>query len=178
MSYRLLSFLLGGLLASSAACSSSPSTYYDSASLLAEDLLTQLEQRTDLRNVRLLVAQFQPCERASDGQIIPIYNPMMAARHRLSAMRIRHEIMGVLAPRLPVIEPDDNDPTRSTSVTDLLNEAKELGATAVLSGNFTMEGDHVLVLLRVVSADDRVILAAAEGLVPHAQTPMPSMSPQ
>ncbi len=178
MSQRLLALLATGLLAAASACTVTPSTYYDSAGLLAEDLLAQLEQRVDLRNIRLLVADFQPCERGPDGALIPIYDPTMAARHHLSSMRIRHEIMGILAPRLPVIEPADSSAEGAPSVSSLLEEAKELGATAVLSGNYTMEGNYVLLLLRVVSTEDRVILAATEGLVPHAQAPMAQMPAQ
>ncbi len=165
-------------------CALPQRNYRESASELAEELVLQLEQRVDTRNMRVLVIEFRPCERMADGSLLPMVDDAMAAQHQLTSMRIRHEIMGNLAPYLPVLEPPDGPLVRTedsgVSITlDRFEMAKEIGATAVLTGNFTMEdtkeGHEILLFLRLVSVEDRIILAATEGLVPHPVTPYSAM---
>jgi len=161
------------------ACASPGVSYKLSTVTLADELVAQLEQRADLRNMKILVEEFRPCERFEDGSFLPVVNVDMATQHQLTAIRLRHAIMGTLAPQVPVIEPASGPVVRIQEsgikkTLDRFDAADELGATAILTGNFAMEdtdqGEGILLFLRLVSVEDRVILAATEGLLDHPKT--------
>lgn len=153
------------------ACASVP-TFHGSAVALGGTLVAQLERRVDLRNQRVYVADLQPCHRTESGDVVPM-DPAMALRHRLSAQRFKHELMGVLASEVRVLESESlpMPPGAQQGPGAVYEQAQALGATAVLLGNYVMEGDHVLVMLRVVDAAEKTVLATSEGLVPHATLP-------
>ncbi|PCJ52671.1 MAG: hypothetical protein COA70_11800 [Planctomycetota bacterium] len=161
------------------ACASPPVDHLTSTIGLADELVAQLEQRAELRNVKILVEEFLPCERFEDGSYLPVVDVDMATQHQLEAIRLRHAIMGALVPQVPVIEPAMGPVVRIQEsgirkTLDRFEAAKELGATAILTGNFAMEdtdrGEGILLFLRLVSVEDRVILAATEGLLDHPKT--------
>ena len=160
--------LLAGLFS---ACASHPPTYTESAQSLADRIVDRLEARRDLRSIRLYIDDFQPCHRL-ESELVAM-NPSMALRHEISARRLKHEIMGVLAPKLTVLESDADGPEPASAATDAtFAHATAMGASAILRGNFAMDGDDFVVMLRVVDVQDRTVLAAAEGVVPHARAPL------
>lgn len=168
---------LAALAALLVSCASTP-TYEGSAGDLAEELLEQVASRRDLREIRLFIDEFQPCERSSTGVMTPMLSAMQA-RHEVSSRRLRHEIMGVLAPKMNVLESDRRSPAvpgeASAVPVTAIEEVSpfELAATrdasAILVGNYAMDGDDLIVLLRVVDTRDYTILAAVEGVVPHGR---------
>jgi flagellar FlgO protein len=152
----------------------------ESSGALANELVLQLEQRADLRNLKILVLEFQPVEQMDDGRLLLVTDASMAAQHQQTASRLRHSIMGSLAPRVAVLEPPMGPVVRvqesGEAITlEGIDVAEEMGASAVLTGFFTMievQGDHKIQLfLRLVSVEDRVILAATEGLIEHPSMP-------
>jgi flagellar FlgO protein len=147
-----------------------------SSSALANELVLQLEQRADLRDLKILVLEFSPVEKMDDGRLLLVNDASMAAQHQQTASRLRHSIMGSLAPRVAVIEPPIGPVVQVQESGEAITlegfeMAQRIGASAVLTGFFTMievKGDHKIQLfLRLVSVEDRVILAATEGMIQH-----------
>jgi len=135
---------------------------------IGDEILAQIETRVELRDTRLFIDEFRACERSSSGEVMPM-DPAMAARHETTSERLRHELMGVLAPRLNLIESDSF--LVGSQEGDVFERAAEAEATAVLLGEFLMDDDEVLVMVRVVELPGYLILAATEGVVPHGQRP-------
>ena len=158
------------------ACAMLGEDYLTTADDMTAELILQLEQRTDIRNQKVYVVEFQPCERTQDGRILLVADAAMANQHQLTAIRLRHAIIGNLAPLIPVLEPSlQSGPRMMASPFDAdasrFKMAEEIGATAILTGSFALEdtekGHGLLLFLRIVSVEDRVILAAVDGIVPH-----------
>jgi len=126
--------------------------YRDVADDLAEDLIDQLEQRTDMRQVRLLVTEFQ-----SDN---PMGGRPATHRHANLSKHIKHQLTKELAQEVVVIEDDGPKTTRPA---DLYIRAAELGATTLVVGNFShTEKNRILVVARIVDLESRNVLATAE----------------
>ena len=75
------------MLALAGCASTQAEEYRDAADDLAEDLIDQLEQRTDTRQVRLLVTEFQ-----SDN---PMGGRPATHRHANLSKHIKHQLMKV-----------------------------------------------------------------------------------
>jgi len=166
----LLALVSLGILA---ACGSTPN-FQTTASDLSAEILDQIEVRMDPGAVRLFIDEFQPCNLGKEGEMIPM-SPEMAVSHRLSAERLRHEMMGALAPKVIVLDradyqenPDGEGDDGSARPLNRFERALQVGANAVLLGNFAMDGEKILVMARVVDARNHNVLAAVEGYVPHS----------
>ena len=166
---RMRMVVIGSLVtATLVGCASSPSVE-STATDLADTLIGQMEQRVDLRTARIYVARFLPCD-AEGEEIVEVRDPGMARRHEATAGFLRHQLMGDLAPRTNVVDDTGVDISRGVAKGSAAYErAESLDANLVLFGNFAMEGDELLVMLRVVDVSERTILVATQGLVPHLQ---------
>lgn len=136
------------------ACATHSPTYRESAMDLGDRLVKQLEARKDLRSIRLYVDDFQPCHRGADSRLVAM-NPSMAVRHEISARRLKHEIIGVLAPRLSVLESDgvergSGSPDPGTEVKDA-SFAAALGASGRRASRHWATGLQERILLLSVS---------------------------
>ncbi|MFQ5748492.1 MAG: FlgO family outer membrane protein [Planctomycetota bacterium] len=156
-----------------AACGSTPE-FENTATDLSTEILDQLEVRMDPGAVRLFIDEFQPCNLGKEGEMIPMTSEM-AVSHRLSAERLRHEMMGSLAPNVIVLDRADyeENPVRgrengSARPLNRFERALQVGANSILLGNFAMDGERILVMARVVDARNHNVLAAVEGYVPHS----------
>ncbi|MEE8104635.1 MAG: FlgO family outer membrane protein [Planctomycetota bacterium] len=140
------------MLALAGCASTQAEEYRDAADDLAEDLIDQLEQRTDTRQVRLLVTEFQ-----SDN---PMGGRPATHRHANLSKHIKHQLTKELATEVVVIEDDGPKTTRQA---DLYIRATELGATTIVVGNYShTEKDRILVVARIVDLESRNVLASAE----------------
>ena len=166
------------------ACTASSKKYNAASSDLADQLVEQVQKRSDPRLIRVLVYEFTPCASPSTATYAP--HKEKAHAENEFARQVKHQVITALARRMVVLEGDALEHTsngRNSARTgsaqdapefDPYPEARLLDANAVVVGNYFVEGDdNVLIMARLVDTRTNEILATGEEtienvLVPHA----------
>ena len=164
--------ILAGLLLPGAGCSSPSTKYGSAADDITTQLIDQLGERTDLRRARVLVREFKPC-----AAPVRAGNRQREHTDHTIARRIKHHLMSALARRVVVVDdgwveegsrPASGRDTDENSYPD----ARRLGATVVLDGNYAViKTTEILLLARLVDAKSHEILATAENMIRSADLP-------
>jgi hypothetical protein len=130
---------------------------------LAERLVQTARERTDLRQLRVWVAEIHETRpqtaRASAG----------GASDDLIALQLEHELVIALAMRLNVIDSELVEPAATGASAALVERAAAQSATHVLVGDYVRQRDVLQVTVRLIDADSHLIAAAARGTVRLAQ---------
>jgi len=121
---------------------------------IANRLVEVAEARADLRHIRAYVHEMNELS-AADG------------RHATSAIatEIEHQLLLALHSRINVIDTQLSE-LGAASHADPLNSARSYHATHVLIGDYARDGDDLMVCLRLVDVESKVIVAASEGHIP------------
>ena len=137
------------------------STYSDnerngrSIAEIANELADVAETRADLRHVRAYVHAVNELA-ARDGR-----------RYSTAAIatELEHQLLLALHSRFNVVDTELSKPDPDAGRDPLL-AADFYQATHLLIGDFARDGDELMLCLRLVDADSKLIVAASEGSVP------------
>lgn len=167
------------------ACGTSSGKYRDASDDIADRLANQVQTKTDLRSVRVVVYEFNPCASPPVGRKVAKGGGHTADEF---ARQIKHQLITALARKMIVIEggPSDHGHAGDDEHDELLPEpvgtkeqstarypeAESLGANAVLVGNYFVDGDEaVLLMARLVDVKTNEILATAEETIKKVELP-------
>ena len=132
---------------------------------VSADLITSLEERTDLQKLRVLVYEIH--------RLSPV-NPRVGRRHgareayghgsKIGSL-LEHEFVVHLSRHLNIVESEHTAGHEATATeADLKEMAEGHGANAVLAGDYMEIGDDVYVSIRIVDVESMVVLGAARGI--------------
>ncbi len=148
--------LIAALMVGVGCAHSTAKKYRKASHRLARDLVDQLEKRTDTRHVRVLVADFRPTVRPERDYYY--------YQHRQLARQLKQHMKTELARKVVVVEADPPDGRRGDQ--RVYERAKELGATTVLIGDYSLTGkDDIHIMTRLVETESYAVLATAERTI-------------
>jgi hypothetical protein len=126
---------------------------------MAGDLVVQLRERTDLRNLQVVVRRFE--DRTRTDKTFVKRNRVYFAKGDKTPEEFRQELIEALSPHVRVV-----DRTASVQQPAPSGDWGNPTRDALLEGEYTADAKHTVYLrARVVDAESRVVLATAEGIV-------------
>lgn len=136
-------------------CSTTPEPMHDQQSVtqIAEQLVEVAEVRADLRHIRAYVQM---------KELSPAHNSRPTAA---LATELEHQLLLALHSRINVVDTQLSRPEPETG-DDPLRAAQFYRATHVVIGDYARDGDDLMVCLRLVDVESKVIVAASEGYIP------------
>jgi hypothetical protein len=167
---RVRAWLAASALAACATVEPERHAEGDDVEQLAARLVLAAQERTDLRPVRVWVADVRPAESAQAPQ------PVRTAAHadppdtpgppdRIGE-RLGHELVLALATRLNVVETElAAADLAAQEGTTLQERAAARGATHLVLSDYLRRRDVLLTTVRLVDAESRLIVAAVRGEV-------------
>ena len=151
---------IGGACASTSA---SVEQTGEDVTLLVDELVEFARQRVELSQMRVLVKEIHEL-RSAPATVREAAAPV---RHGDPISEVlEHELVIALASRVNVVESEFTAPavTKASAVT-LSDVASTYGATHLLAGDYMRSDDQLVVTVRLIDVDTRVIVAAARGKV-------------
>jgi flagellar FlgO protein len=132
-------------------------------SQIAEQLVESARQRVELGQMRVVVRAIEELHPAPTGPR-PAGNPVQ--RTDPISETLEHEFVIALAGQLNVLESELVEPPVSSTTPSTLSEmASSYGATHLLAGDYQRSGDKLVVSVRLIDAESKIIVAAARGTV-------------
>ena len=132
-----------------------PPEFEESIAAIADRLVETAKLRTDLRGIRAQIYEMHPASTDASAAAQPVADERRAQR---IGRALEAELVLQLASRIYVV--DDQTGGRG------LGEAERFGATHVLRGDFVLGDDELMLIVRLVDVDTRLIVAATRGSVP------------
>ncbi len=158
-----LALALAATLASACAATGSVEQAGNDVSLIAEELVESARQRVELSQLRVAVVEIQgirPGPVSLRAAAYPIQH-----EDQISEV-LEHEFVIALASRLNVVESELVGPSTAQVPESTLNEvASSYGATHLLVGDYQRSDGLLVVSVRLIDADSKIIVAAARGTV-------------
>lgn len=136
----------------------------DDVSLIADHLVESARQRVELSQIRVVVREIgrlpsPPIDRRATGVPTQRADPISDA--------LEHDFMIALASRVNVVESGILGPTvqQIPAASTLSELASSYGATHLLVGSYQRNEEVLVVSVRLIDADTKIIVAAARGKV-------------
>ncbi|MEM8882846.1 MAG: hypothetical protein AAGD14_02110 [Planctomycetota bacterium] len=159
--HRICTLLLPlALAACSSAREQTRENHHEVSIEMADRLVVQLRERTDLRRLKVTVRSFD--DRTGSDRTYTKRNRVYFAKPE-TPREFRQELIEALAPQLRVVDStakvQQAPPTDSDGWGPVTREA-------MLVGEYTADEDETVYLrTRVIDAESKIVLATAEGIV-------------